>query len=204
MAQIISNIDFNEIETLITDSTSDYFYDSLLVRYKSGDTTLIDKEYQCLYYGYTFQDEYNPYSTHKDKKEFKENIRNENYEEALTHAEAILADDPFDLEAIYLMYYAHRELGNEEQAKNWQKQYTKLIETIFSSGDGQSVETAFVVNAVRDEYEILAVLELKSTGQALVGKCDRITLKTPNQYDIEEIYFNVEKPFESMTKMFKD
>ncbi|MPM40936.1 hypothetical protein SDC9_87585 [bioreactor metagenome] len=80
---------------------------------------------------------------------------------------------------------------------------------IYSSGDGKSVKSAFVVDCVNDEYHILSDMGLKLERQALVdGPCDRMDVKpegkdTPEEFrKIKAVYFNVSKPFETLSRMF--
>jgi len=205
-AQKISNIDFDYVKEQTTKKKSDNYYPKLLERYNAYDTTFTEEEYMFLYYGYTFTDNYSPYGTHESQEEFLQLYYEEEFTSAIPLGKLILEDNPVHLKIIFKMLVCYYALDMLDTARIYAKRYYGLLSAIYDSGDGFSVETAWVVIRVSDEYEILSDLELDMLEQALLeGPTDMLTLKTEDQkYDppVEELYFNVAKPFEGMSKMF--
>jgi hypothetical protein len=70
------------------------------------------------------------------------------------------------------------------------------LDSILSSGDGRSHETAFVVIDISEEYDVLRRLGLQPAGQRLSfhksGICDVLTVITPQTGDSSELYFRLE------------
>jgi len=67
----ISNIDFDDIKDKTTDSTSKFYYPTLLKRFSGGDTLMTKEEFKMIYYGNVFTNEYNPLGNSKDEDNFK-------------------------------------------------------------------------------------------------------------------------------------
>lgn len=205
-AQKISNIDFDEIQKLITDSSSTYYYPKLLARLQDGDSTLTLKEYQCLYYGYSFSDSYSPYGESDDENSFMKHYQKENYGKALPYGLKVLKENPINPKITFKVAVCYNQAGDKNMARFYANRYYSFLDAIYSSGDGKSIETAYVVLSVGDEYEILAEKELQVTQQSLVGHTDVMTLDTKSQKGpdkIKTMYFDVTKPFESLMKEFE-
>lgn len=200
IGQVISNVDFNEVERITKNERSDFFYPDLMKRYVDNDTALSSFDYFFLYYGYIYSKDYNPYSVSKKKEKLIKYIKERNYKKIIKTGEKMLKKDPLNLEVLFSMFMSYMETKQKSKADIYAHKYYKIIRTILDSGDGKAEESAFVVTKVRDEYEVLSVLNLESTGQALVGNCDKLKLKTPNEYGLEQLYFNVEKPLEYLSK----
>lgn len=206
--QKISNIDFDFIKTKIQDSSSTLFYPLLIERFINADTTLTEKEIELIYYGNVFSESYKPYSTSEAEKKFMELYRQEKYKEAIPFGEEVLKENPINLKISFKMLVCYNVLGDKTTAKHYANRYFPLLDCIYYSGDGKSIQTAFVVLKVPDEYEILSSLELQSKGQALVGDTDVLTIDKKNQKaekgkkKISSLYFNVSKPLDHLQKEF--
>lgn len=84
--------------------------------------------------------------------------------------------------------------------------YHKLLDALFLTGDGKSMETAINVISARHEYSILNALRLNSTQQSLLHENNRSydLLETENEHGEKlNLYFDVTKPFEFYNKKFK-
>ncbi len=201
-------IDYNEIETTIRDTGRQFYYPRLLERYKANDTTITQTEYRYLYYGYTFQEDYNSVIEPEDsifaRIRTGEQLTKEEYRELLDAAGDFLLKSPFDLRVLFWEMIAHKELGNEPDYLSLSKKVGGLLDAILSSGDGFSVETAFYVARVSDEYFLLNILDIVFDGeQSLVYPCDYLKVRD-NEYGVEGLYFNVERHFAFLKKMFEE
>jgi hypothetical protein len=80
-----------------------------------------------------------------------------------------------------------------------------VIETILSTGDGKTEETAWHVVSVEHEYDILKMLGFRFGGeQTLTNKgCDYLKVEQ-NKHDIKGFYFDVNKILEAEEKVFKN
>lgn len=92
---------------------------------------------------------------------------------------------------------------NKEEAMSQKTSYimNNIIDTIISTGDGLTCESAFHVITTSDEYILLSVFEVESQGQSLIGSCDYLQFEK-GKFKIDGLYFNVSKLFESMMRKY--
>ncbi|KAB1065561.1 DUF4919 domain-containing protein [Salibacter halophilus] len=200
---------YQKIEKNISKEESSLFYDSLMLRFQSGDTTLSLKEKRHIYYGYTFQDEYSPYPF----SVFNDSIRSIRQKEELTEddnlkiiqlADSSLMSNPFDLRAIYYQLHSLRDLEMKDKYNKRLTQHNSVIDAILSSGDGYEMKTSFYVITPSHEYVILNIVDLDFGGkQSLIEHYDYLTVEQ-NKYGIEGLYFDVSPCLNAVSSMFKD
>lgn len=203
---LMMEVDYPSIEKNIKDESSPYFFPKLFQRYLANDTFLAIDDYHHLYYGYTFQDSYNSMARNEDERLDalldKETLEKADLLEIIELEKKWLETSPFDLEAIYYVMYGYIQTEHEIEAALWDHRMGGLIEAILGSGDGDSLESAFHVAKVDDEYFLLQILGFEYGGeQSLIETCDYLKV-APNEYGVEGLYFNVERHFASMSKMF--
>ncbi len=207
--QLISKVDFDEVKRAVEDENSEYYYPKMQERVLRLDTTFRGTDYFYLYYGFVFQEKYNPYGMATNEETFMELVKNGAYQEAIPYGITVLAEKPASTSINYYMLLCHHKLEHADTAQWYADIYFSLLDVIYTSGDGKSMESAYVVTEVADEYQIMADLDVMSTSQALSGVTDIITLDQKSQKPakgkkkIKKLYFNVEKPFENLSKMFK-
>lgn len=158
-------------------------YKQLLKRFESGDTTLTAEEGAKLYYGFaeTFAYKGNEgYGEQEAKALFQAN----NYKGAFRAAKQILKECPVSFSAyeiIMFVDFACRDSQEvpKSETEPYMRRFFKLMEGVFSSGNGQTKETAMPVICVHDEYVIMKTLGLtKVNKQELVDqKYDRMDIE---------------------------
>lgn len=195
-----SPINYRAIKKHINTVGGPYEYKVILDKYFYSLDDLSSQEYRHLYYGYVFQEAYQPYGLSDDEKKFFEYFRKNEISLATKSALNILAYDPFNLEVVYDLYLLYDGQGKNLLANKWLDRYFGLMEAIKSTGTGISKETPFAVNRVSDEYHILGSYGLKKTKQQLSGSINVITVKSPNKYGIDKVYFDLSKALEKMDK----
>jgi len=203
--------DFKNIKKETNDRNSSNYYPRLLARYMANDTTLSTDEMRMLYYGTFFNDI--PHDTLYESLHFTDSIRVLHTKTSYTDDDRrnlvryYLADyknNPFDLVALNALYSLYTHL-KDPLAAVYDFKLGKLVRIIYETGDGTSVETAFYINSVSDEYAMLNIMGYNSNGsQTLVAnKCDYLEV-AGNTDHIKGFYFNVEQIFEGYKKMFND
>ena len=94
-----------------------------------------------------------------------------------------------------------------QKARKLANLYYNLMDVILSSGDGKSIQTAYVVTRVSDEYEIIAEYKLQVKKQQLIGNTDVMTFDKKAQKNRKEkikvLYFNVFFPLNHLSNSFK-
>lgn len=209
-AQTIVNVNFDEIKRVTNDSSTSAYYPTLLSRLRQFDTTLTLSDFKLLYYGNVFTDNYNPYDFGSKKEDrFNELYKAGNLKEALAEGKQLFEENPVNIRLLYRMMYCCEELKQMELGQKFANCYFGFIYSILASGNGNSIETAYVVTRVADEYSILKHLHLNNTTQALVGYTDVLTInlkqqkKVKGKKKVKELYFNVQMPFQQLSKMLK-
>ena len=201
--QKVSGVDFDVIKQNISNPASPFHYPGLLKKFQAADTTLTADDYTHLYYGQVFQDTYSPYSA--DDDDFLKVYNNQQYQEAIPLGETVLAQHPLSLKVLFKLLVCYDALGNKVLARSYARRYFSLSRAIVASGDGKSHETAYVVTAVPDEYQVVRDLELQPAGrQSLIGQTDVLTVKAENAKDDapSRLYFNVSQPLAHLRGQF--
>ncbi len=158
----VRKVDFKHVKEVIQNPNSQYFYPKLLEEFQKNDTTMSLESYRNLYYGYTFQEDYDPYrvSTYCDRVEElytqKEFTRDDN--DSIEHyAELSLKDNLFDLEQREFFTIALLEKKKFARATVSRFKLDCLIRTILESGKGTE-EEPWVVIYPDHEYNIINYL----------------------------------------------
>jgi hypothetical protein len=200
-------VNLKEVKQVLADSAK-YNYSGLMNRYLKKDTMLLEDDFFYLYYGQAVQEKYSPYGSGDDKKlkeilNSKEKHSEKDLEKIITLSEKVLKEMPFDVDNWLYLAYANKMLGRDVERRNAISMFRGIMETIYSTGDGKTEETAFWVINVGNEYTMLNWMDLESAGmQSLTAmQCDRLKVKK-NDEGIEAVYFNVSILFDSMSKMF--
>lgn len=190
--------DYKQIEREVSNSSSPYYYGTLIDKYLKGDSTLTELECRHLYYGYVFQNTYNPTDDSEHNQALatvlsKASLIKEDYNTILTHADALLMEDPFNVRAINAKMLVYAQLNNVEGYKKLSNQRRAIMNAILSSGDGISEKTPFHVIKVAHEYDLLPLFGYKFGGEdkILRGKnVNYITLEQ-NRFGIDKLYFDI-------------
>ena len=163
----VKPVDFNEIKEATQDTKSKFFFPRLMKEFESNDTSMTAEEYRYLYYGYVFQEDYNPFreSRYSDMIESlyynKEFTRSE-CDTIEKYAELSLDDNIFDLQQMEFFIFALKEKKKYARAAIRQFRLNQIIATILSSGKG-TAESPWVVTSVSHEYYILNKLGYVAT-----------------------------------------
>jgi len=195
-------VNFSEVKSTVASEKSPFYFPVLFKRYQDTDTTLSVEEYRYLYYGYTFQERYQPY-----KKLEAENIINElllkdtlttaDFSAIYGHCLEILQWHPFSTRYHLTSAIACTQLGKTEEARKHYYKYDRIISVILSSGDGATEQSAWSVILISDEYELINAIGFQRTGkQKLLSKslCDFIYVSA-NDYGLDGFYFDISRPF---------
>lgn len=172
-------------------------YDVLMQRYLSHDTTLSPGDYHLLYYGHALQPGYNPgrESSLRDSLNhaFKDNSSTDtDYEKIRSLAVRVLQDLPFDIRALDPAIHASEMLGDKNMADALEFKMGRLIETIFTSGDGLTQQTPFYVVSVANETDLIRALGFHiSSTSAAQSQGLRFWPVAENEFGIKGFYFKM-------------
>lgn len=191
---------FQTIKKEITAQKSKYYYPKLLSRFMANDTTLTQQEYHLLYYGFTLQEDYNPYRVNPDvtllnnlMKKHQEDLQSKKIcDSILVYTDRMLADCPLNLRAISLKVFAYKCNKQDDLVKVWNYKLHHLLKVIELSGDGRTQSSAYYVINPSHEYELISSLGMKAVNSNLIGNFDCI--KVNNQKDYPQgVFFNIKR-----------
>jgi len=98
-------------------------------------------------------------------------------------------------------------LGDKAKSDFHKRVHLGLVNSILSSGDGKTAETAYVVISTDEEYTILQALDLPRGSQSLNHlnghSFDILTVTDPKTNKPVKIFFNIDIPWKAETEMFK-
>lgn len=172
-------------------------YEALLERVKKQDPAVNFKELRL---AYTESSGYNPYGGDREaRKTMLSALKAKEFDKALESSNDILKANYLDLVAHFAALTAERELGNTDKSEYHKYVMQGLLKSISNSGDGKSMETAFVVISIDEEYALFNFMGLPVTAQTLVGDnghhYDKMTAVDPKTDQSSTYYFNIDKPF---------
>ena len=172
-------------------------YATLLVSLKAGNTAI---DYTRLRLSYMDSPEYKAAKdTSKSEEAMTNALNKKDYPAALKDAEAVLESNYVNMDAHFVAFVANREMGALDKAQFHRTVFRGLIDSIRNSGDGKSMETAWVVINVHEEYVVLRALGFRPGEQSLMHKdghsYDVMKVKNAEDGTEQTFYFNVDIPF---------
>lgn len=190
--------DMDKICLEVNNPASKYYYPKLMAEYERNDTAMQLEDYRHLYYGYVFQEDYDPYR----KSEFSKVVEDLYYidkhtraecDTIIKYAELSLKDNPFDLQQINFLIYALREKKKINLANIWQYKLNHLLEAIVSTGTGLDQDNAWYVIIPKNEYNIINFKGYIALSQEFVAPFyDHIFIEKKTDKDPDGFYFNIE------------
>lgn len=168
---------YDSLNVNIHKADSPNYYPKIFERYMNGDTTLTLDNYHHLYYGYTFNINYNPLvvnpledslmmvmARNRDSKFISPEIFNDVERVALKS----LYYNPFDINVLNILTFINQMSGNDLAARQYSDKVRKIKEVILSSGDGTSKNSPFHVISRREEDSILGSLGVEFVKRSYV------------------------------------
>lgn len=202
--------DLERIKREVMDPKSKYFYPELMKRYEANETVMNLDDYRHLYYGYLFQEDFNPYrhseaSTKNESLYYKQNHTRAELDSIIAYAKEALDDNPFDLTQMNFLIYAYRARGKVNLANIWQYRLNHMLEAIVSSGTGADKENAWYVINPRHEYNIINFQNAVAKHQQYEEPYfDRIDVEKKNGKENATYYFNIRNLLEEYYRKFPE
>jgi hypothetical protein len=151
----------------ISDPASPLYHPFLMARDLDGDTVLTAREYECLYYGYVWQDDYRPLesppeSTYRLFELFAANIEPNATEcdDLIATGEAAIKVDPFNMQLINILTFVYGRVGDKKNERINCLRLRNIINTIQSSGTGRSESSPWHVLYANNSVDLLGAMGL--------------------------------------------
>jgi len=192
-SNVLSQSFCEEIKSVVTDSTSQYFYPLLLEKVKNNPEKIDEADCYYLYYGQVFQSNFRPLGSigYQERMDLEIAMRNESYNKVIRLGKILLERNPVDLTS--LLYTAmcidkkKKYIDNEYIAQR----YSNLLSAIFFTGDGKTKETAIKIVCMEDDYVLKGVLGLLGGKEQLMfdnNKSYSVWVKNDKKIYFEDVY----------------
>lgn len=177
-------------------------YESLLEKVKKQDPSVDFTALRMAYADLPFK---KGQTTDTDlRKQLFPALGEKNYDKAIEIAGKVLAKNYLDIDAHIVSALAYEEKHDAEQEKLHNFVAEGLCRSILGSGDGQTLETAYVVISVEEEYTILRVLGWHLKEQTLLEggghHYDKMDVFNPKTQQKTTVYFNIDRPYAAEIK----
>lgn len=205
--------DLEQIRREVNDPASPFYYPKLMGRYQQNETVMNLNDYRHLYYGYLFQEDFNPYrhneaSSKNESLYYKNTHTRAELDSIISYAETALDDNPFDLSQMNFMIYALRARGKVNRANIWQYRLNHLIQAIISSGTGVDADHAWYVINPRHEYDIVnfqnAVVKSQHYQEPYFDLIEVEKKGQRGKVTTETYYFNIKNLLEEYYRKFPE
>lgn len=188
------------------DIKKDYDYDELIGKAEILDTTLDFFDLRMAYYKY-FQPAFRDTEIDNLKGKTIQFLQKGEWQTGLDFAQQVLQKNYVEIESHLYCSYAYLQLGDTLKSDKYRYICDKLLESIFTSGDGETPETAYLVINVSEEYVVLRSLGLMAGTQALTNykgqPIDVLIGYNPETKKEITFHFNVTLSFMKMEETFK-
>lgn len=140
-----------------------------------------------------------------ERSESKDSIANamnqSNWSVAAESSERWLSSCPIDAQIHYWYAAVLLQLGQEDDAEEHYCWFKGLTDSVLTTGDGKTPETAYVTISIPEEYAVLLALRLKPISQTLLeGRAiDMLTVEDENG-SVSSVYFNPSLHFTRLQK----
>lgn len=207
----VRKVDFDKIKSITQDPKARFYYPKLIQSFKSNDTVMNFEAYRDLYYGYIFQEDYNPFRESEYGKVveslyYKQPHSRAECDSIDKYAELSLDDNIFDLDQMKFYIYVLKEKKKYARAAVRQYRLDRLIAAIMSSGKGTK-DDPWVVICPEHEYNIVNFLGYVATDHQELddGKLDYIAVKPKDgKENVKGFYFDVSRMMQVAMLKFPD
>jgi hypothetical protein len=172
-------------------------YQDLISRVRNGD---LDVDFRELRYAYAESPGYRPYvgPTEPLVGEMFRAYKAQDFDAAIAASKKILAINYLDIDAQIVCDLSYRLMSNSISAEPCHQMATKLLQSIFASGDGNSAVAAYQVIAVREEYAVMNAMGLTPGTQKQVNQAghryDTFVVTDKDSGKTQVLWFNVDRP----------
>jgi hypothetical protein len=173
-------------------------YQEQIAKVRGGDLDSVD--FQELRYDYAESPDYRPYVGPTDPLvgDMFRAYKAQDFDGAIAASKKVLAINVLDIDAQIVCDLSYRLMSNSISAEPCHEMATKLLQSIFTSGDGNSPLTAYQVVTVREEYSVMNAMGL-TPGDAkpvTMGphRYDTFVVSDKNSGRTQTLWFNVDRP----------
>lgn len=145
------------IALMTNDGDSTLYIDDLILKMFRPDSSVSDFELAMGYYGFVLQPDYNPDKFIGLELNVMRLNDDKDWKQALKAADSLVTNYPTCLMGHVELAHAYNSLQDTIKAAQHRLIYERLGDMIFNTGDGKSMETAYIITGLKD-IEVLTQL----------------------------------------------
>jgi hypothetical protein len=168
------------------DGDSKLYIDDLLFKIFNPDSTVSDFELAMGYYGFVLQPDYKPDKYIGLELQVMALNNNHRWKKAKRYADSLVTNYPTCLMGHVELCYAYNSLQDTAQAALHRTIYERLVNMIFQTGDGSSLQTAYLVTGYKDIEVLTQMMRMKI-------KKRKTKTKKKSTFEIVTVFKNFEK-----------
>jgi uncharacterized protein DUF4919 len=140
-------------------------YDALKAKVQSGD---INIDWRDMRLDAVVADVDGEFDWHKANTEGVAAFNAGDFAKSLAKGQEIIQHNLTNGDGHFLVMVSLKQLGKQEEAAKEKLVVDKILQSILSSGDGKTADTAFFTVSTSEEYFVIRLLGLKPKSQSLV------------------------------------
>jgi hypothetical protein len=179
-------------------------YQDTVKKVESGDTAV---DFGGMRMKYAASKEYEPEAGSEETKAMYQKLQAKNYQGALDEANKLMKIQYVNIDAHMGASAAYTGLHNEAAAKLHHDIAVGLLKSIKASGSGTSVDSAYVVIAVAEEYAFMRAMGYMPSQQSYLHKgkksFDQMEMTDTKDNSKVTVYFDVTLSDQNMMKSLK-
>ncbi len=197
-AQLIQGLSYETIKEQVNDAEGVYYYPILAKRFMQNDISLKSIDYLMLYYGFVYQEAYNPYKVMALEDSLAKLTSEKKGAEAIVLANKIQEKNPVSLTSYVEKAYSLHGTKQESIAIVELNKYRALMSTLMGSGTGDSYENPIVVISPKDAELVVLAHKLTVLSKSMNGNGGRfydVYLVRNDKGKQYPIYFDITLPY---------
>ncbi|MAW65919.1 MAG: hypothetical protein CMD18_06970 [Flavobacteriales bacterium] len=176
----------DQITLMTDDGDSKLYIDDLLFKMFNPDSSVTDFELAMGYYGFVLQPDYKPDKYIGLELQVMALNNDHRWKKAKRYADSLVTNYPTCLMGHVELSYAYNSLQDTIQAALYRRIYERLCNMIFQTGDGLSIETAYLVTGYKDIEVLTQMMRMKI-------KKRKTKTKKKSTFEIVTVFKNFEQ-----------
>ena len=173
-------------------------YQKLVQKYNKAWLEVDTVELEYLYYLKYKNEDFTYYDLTADEKLFRAKYNSGDYRQSASAGIKLLQKDPTDLKTLLYTAISLKKINQGDSAAAFQHRFDVLLKIISRYGDGKTMETAYQLVKISDEYAILEHSKemfynrkTKQQSDCIIDTWDIFNVKTKTSYTLNFKFNNL-------------
>lgn len=186
------------------DMSSPYFYNNLMLKYRSGNEKLTADEYYYLYYGFVYDENYRPFVQNRAMDEMLLIMSGVDIEQPMVSQMESLIErgvealdvDPFNPKVLNILAFAYGAIGDGEREQLYYDHLNGILSAIESTGTGLKESSPWHVLMFSHAYDFLASKGYQYTESKIISRTvEYIPLTQRTEDRVRGFYFDYSRVY---------